>query len=136
MRIIYWTFALVLFISCTNEEILQTEKTPFDETEVVVDQEYVQGFVRIMVTGELSDKMEATAVAGQSRTRAMEADDAIARVKVRAMKRTFPHAGRFEARSRKAGLHLWYDVEFDSEVSLEEAHANLQGIHGVRNVEY
>lgn len=37
------------------------------------------------------------------------------------MTRVFPHAGRFEERTRKAGLHLWYLVEFDENIAVTRA---------------
>ncbi|MCF0167922.1 MAG: S8 family serine peptidase, partial [Bacteroidales bacterium] len=48
--------------------------------------------------------------------------------------RTFPDAGVFEVRSRKAGLHLWYDVTFD--MPLTKAGAAMSDIPGVDLVEY
>lgn len=41
-------------------------------------------------------------------------DRAIAALGVTRMQRVFPPAGRFEARTRRAGLDRWYDVWFDS----------------------
>jgi len=35
--------------------------------------------------------------------------------------RTFPDAGRFEQRTRDAGLHLWYDIKFEKIVTLTKA---------------
>ncbi len=35
--------------------------------------------------------------------------------------RTFPYSGRFEERTRHAGLHLWYDILVDEEVPLTKA---------------
>ena len=52
------------------------------------------------------------------------------------MDATFPDAGRFEARSRKEGVHLWYDVYFDPEVGLSEACAALASAEYVETVEY
>jgi hypothetical protein len=39
-------------------------------------------------------------------SKALAADDVVEKIKIRKLKRTFPHAGRFEERSRKAGLHF------------------------------
>lgn len=137
MRRIYQLLALVALIACTNEDFLQTEETTQQqETEQVATQLYENGLVRILVTENLSDQMEALARAGERRTKALAVNDEISEVKIRSIQRTFPHAGRFEERTRKAGLHLWYDVEFDTSVPLNEAHANLSGVKGVRKVEY
>lgn len=136
MRKIYWLFAFVALIACTTEDLIRTEEAPQENAAQVVNSDYENGLVRIFVTDNLSDQMEAVALSGGNRTRAMAADDALSEIKVRSVKRTFPHAGRFEERSRKAGLHLWYDVEFDTTVPLVDARNNLSGIRGVRSVEF
>lgn len=53
------------------------------------------------------------------------------------MSRTFPYAGRFEARTRAEGLHLWYDVVMaeSSAEALTKASDGLSGIKGVELVE-
>ena len=56
--------------------------------------------------------MEAAAFA-ESRTKE-DAAIVIDRVKVRSVKHYLSILRTFRERSRKAGLHLWYDVEFDS----------------------
>jgi subtilisin family serine protease len=135
MKRIYWFFAFIALVACTTEDVLQTDSTPQEDAAEVLTKDFENGYVRIMVTENLSDQMEAAARLGEQRTRAMAADEALSNIKVRSVKRTFPHAGRFEERSRKAGLHLWYDVEFDTTVPLNDARKNLSGIKGVRKVE-
>lgn len=43
------------------------------------------------------------------------------------MTRTFPPAGKWEERHRKAGLHLWYDISFNQDLPLTKATATLDG---------
>ena len=52
------------------------------------------------------------------------------------MTRTFPPAGKWEARHREAGLHLWYDIHFDSSVSLTKAGQDALATDAVEVVEY
>ncbi len=40
---------------------------------------------------------------------------------VQSMKRVFRHAGKFEAKHRKHGLHLWYEIHFKEPVSVDKA---------------
>ena len=138
MKNIYWFFVFFAFFACTNEDLLRTDtdNTSQEIAEVVLSQDFENGFVRIMVTDNLSDQMETAALTGKSRTKAMHADDAVSEIKIRSIERTFPYAGRFEERTRKAGMHLWYDVVFDSQVPLDKVHSNLSGIKGIRKVEY
>lgn len=52
------------------------------------------------------------------------------------MERLFPNAGRFEARQRKAGLHLWYRISFDEGVSMSNVGQMLAGVEELSVVEY
>ena len=46
-----------------------------------------------------------------------------------------PYAGKFEARTRKAGLHLWYKIYFDEEVNLDLAARVLSDVSEITDVE-
>lgn len=50
------------------------------------------------------------------------------------MERVFPYAGEFEARTREAGLHRWYKVTFDKNVSLTKAQSDLKDMNGACQV--
>ena len=52
------------------------------------------------------------------------------------VRRTFAHGGIYEERMRKAGLHLWYDVEFDESRPLTKTGESLLDVEGVDLVEY
>ena len=52
------------------------------------------------------------------------------------IRRTFAHGGRYEDRMRRAGLHLWLDVEFDEAIPLTKAGGSLLDIEGVELVEF
>ncbi len=52
------------------------------------------------------------------------------------IERLFPAAGRFEARQRKAGLHLWYKISFDEGVSMSKVGEMLSNNKDLSVVEY
>ena len=52
------------------------------------------------------------------------------------IERLFPDAGRFEARQRKAGLHLWYKISFDEGVSMSKVGEMLSKVEELSVVEY
>ena len=54
---------------------------------------------------EMADSSGRICVAGLK-----SVEDALTSCGVVEMKRTFPYAGKFEARTRAEGLHLWYDA--------------------------
>ncbi|MFI3264734.1 MAG: subtilase family N-terminal domain-containing protein [Rikenellaceae bacterium] len=96
------------------------------------------GYLRIKVSAELAETLEAnTDNAGVlTRTSITRADDVLSGIGVTYLTRTFPYAGRFEARTRAEGLHLWYEVYFDKSESLTRANSELGSIDGVEEVEY
>ena len=47
------------------------------------------------------------------------------------MRRVFPEAGEFEARHRKAGLHLWYELYFDE---TSDVHAVMKAYRGLDEI--
>ncbi len=52
------------------------------------------------------------------------------------IERLFPAAGRFEARQRKAGLHLWYKISFDEGVSMSKVGEMLSNNKDLSVVEF
>ena len=56
-------------------------------------------------------------------------------LEITGMRRLFPDAGEFEPRTRAAGLHRWYVVNFNQEISVLKAMSVLEGVSGVKNVE-
>ena len=51
------------------------------------------------------------------------------------MRRLFPYAGKFEARTREAGLHLWYVVTTDGGQPVTRAADDMNAMPGVEEVE-
>ncbi|MGN0190874.1 MAG: subtilase family N-terminal domain-containing protein, partial [Candidatus Cryptobacteroides sp.] len=51
------------------------------------------------------------------------------------MRRLFPHAGEFEERTREAGLHRWYVLDYEESRSMTKAAAGL-ALPGVSEIEY
>ena len=47
------------------------------------------------------------------------------------IKRVFPFSPKFEAKHRKYGLHLWYEVEFDSTKSTKEVLRQYEGLNEI-----
>ncbi|MBR3074924.1 MAG: hypothetical protein IKH11_04100 [Bacteroidales bacterium] len=51
------------------------------------------------------------------------------------MKRVFAPAGEFEPRSRREGLHLWYQIDFDEDYPASLAKSFLEAYPGITLVE-
>ena len=102
--------AISLVVSCQRSEVYDVVAPD------PVDQHfYLPGKACIKVTEELSQRLET-------------GEEPAGLAEVGVLKRTFSHGGRFEERMRRSGLHLWYDVEFDSSTPLTKAGVSLMGI--------
>lgn len=136
IKLKYCLLPLLMLWSCTNDDFFITDKPVENTTQIAVEQRFEQGYMRLLVADDLSDKLEEMTAQKRSLTMAISDDEAVKDIKIHSVQRTFPHAGRFEERTRKAGLHLWYDIEFDVEVPLCKAESSFQNIKGVKKVEY
>lgn len=94
-----------------------------------------EGMVRVKVTEDFASILES-GVNDDVATRAMEADEVLASMGIVRMERTFPYAGEFEERTRREGLHLWYDVWYDADKPATRAGDLLSGVEGVQLVEF
>lgn len=77
-----------------------------------------KGHIRIKLNEVASQQLQsapmAYSVSGVVRTSISSIDQVNKKYGVYRMERTFPEDPRYEARHRKYGLHLWYDVYFDA----------------------
>ena len=83
---------------------------------------YVPGKTIVKVNEELSQLIES-------------GDDVLEIFPGARVSRAFSHGGKYEERMRRAGLHLWYDVEYDESIPLTRASESLNQIEGVEFVE-
>ncbi len=93
----------------------------------------VAGMVNVLV----SDEMAAALEAASSADGVVDLSKAASLLSpgVLSMRRFFPPAGEFEARTRAAGLHRWYRIEYTSEWSETKASDELD-LPGVERIEF
>ena len=85
------------------------------------------GIVRIKVTSQMAELLsESTS----------SAEQAFEGLEIHSVHRVFPYAGKFEARTQEAGLHLWYTVTFNKDKPLTKSAISLSELEGVQLVEY
>lgn len=129
-------FALAIpFSSCTKMEEVSV---PDDSTPVVRPVEPSQvrtDVVRVKLNAQYAEKLEN--MAEKSGVVLSTKSDMLFGVPgVKYMRRTFPYSGKFEARTRAAGLHLWYDVYLDQEqTAVTKAQTGFISSEGVETVE-
>ena len=117
-------FHISLYLSIALLASCQQEARPVPESSGQLSSEavYVPGRTVVKVSEELAQNIDS-------------GDDASEIFPGAKITRTFSHGGKYEARMRKSGLHLWYDIEFDESVPLTKASESLHQIEGVELVE-
>ena len=105
---------------------------------IMVDEDQVvKGMISIKFDAQAAESIEANlsaegtrAFSGMSPLESLHESLNIIR-----MERSFPYAGRFEKRTREAGLHRWYDIYFEEGVTVTRAANEFNGLPGVEIVE-
>ncbi len=121
--------------SCSHE--MEFDPNQPEQDEAVVSSSFKQGFVILQVSEELAALLEDNMdTQGEVKSIGVKSSDAIlTEMGVSTMYRTFPYAGKFEARTRAEGMHLFYNVHFDEQIPLTRAQSDFSKIDGVTAVE-
>lgn len=123
--------ALSLLAACASDPIGEEAPQPVGEPS---RETAATGRLRVKFKqGEVPERIIETRSGLQTGSEPL--DRAIAALGVTRMQRVFPPAGRFEARTRRAGLDRWYDVWFDSLRSVTRATLDLSRLEGIECVE-
>ena len=93
------------------------------------------GIAYIKLTESLASMVEEDLEAGLVQTKSEGLNTVFRDLGVVSMRRLFPHAGEFEPRTRREGLHLWYKVEYDTNQPQTKAEASLSSLEGIQLVE-
>ena len=144
-----------LLLMCATMMLASCVETNLDEMKIdgsVPSQTLAQKPVmvhsaEVAIPGEIIVKFRESAIEQVESATALMTEGAIAtgveeidlfckNVGAYKVERLFPNAGRFEARQRKAGLHLWYKISFDEGVSMSKVGQMLTGIDELAVVEY
>ena len=128
------SFALMVLmaVGCAQEPLPEAQE---DEVQSEVVQTVVQGQALVKFDESVMELIEADLAAGNVVTKSSELNSLADMLGIKSMTRVFPHAGEFEPRTRAAGLHRWYRVEFDTEVPVTKASADLETFPGIVTVE-
>ena len=120
-----------LLLSCAREEISSVAPDTSTDTYVEVDGDFIYGEARVYLSEELASQVEEAALAGSLVTKSSQMNSALSNLGITEMKRLFPHAGEFEERTRKEGLHRWYVVKYSKDIPMTKAQASLEQVDGV-----
>ena len=138
-KYIFLLFSLSLFtcVSCMNEEDIFVVERDLAPEELVFGSELPEdellSSMNIYVSEDLAVSLEeATGNNGQVNLRPFKT---LTQQGVVGIRRMFPHAGRFEERTRAEGLHRWYVLSYEEGRSMTKASDGLL-IEGVELIEY
>ncbi len=132
-RIFFVILIAAAAVACTRDESrLINYATPEDTQEVSAND--IAGSAIIQVDGALLDLLEA-AGDGSVKTKSEDVNEALAAIGIKSFSRVFPYAGDCEQRTRDAGLHRFYRIEYDKSIPSTKAGSVLESIEGVTKVE-
>ena len=91
--------------------------------------------VRVLFSEELALELEAALEVGTLQTKSGALNSVFEELGITSASRVFPYAGEFEERTRREGLHRWYTVTYDQDVTLTKAQNSFAALPGVDIVE-
>lgn len=118
------SFFLLLFFSLGTLIAQQKFNAKGQQTGVVIlkfSTEQTSALDRAQRKSSENGKMQFNKQEGYVKTGIADIDKCNKKLKVYSMKRVFRHGGKFEEKHRKHGLHLWYEVTYDSSTTVNEA---------------
>ena len=118
---IFLFLACLLAVTCTREPAPDVPSVA-PESSFQVPAESVPGHIRVKFKNEFIE------------TKAAQLD--LSALGSYTITRTFPPAGKWEARHRAAGLHLWYDIIFDDSVPMTKAGEAVSSLDDIDILEF
>ena len=121
--------AAVLAVACTVKETVETQAPK--PSEPAVSSPFIPGEISVEFNDEMVALIEAE-LAGQ--TKAPSFTSSLESYGIESMERVFPHAGPFEERTRREGLHRFYNVTFKADIPVTKAGEAIAELPGVVSV--
>lgn len=126
--------------ACTQEETLISENTQYANSSIATDVPmtpemedrafFIPGTAIVKLNENLASRIEKAGIAGSQALSAVAKE-----LGLTSMERLFPFSEEYEERTRREGMHLFYLIEFDENVSLSKAQSLLEQIDGIESFE-
>lgn len=123
--------SLFINFSCSKEVVNIDNINHVDNLQ---DANYADDRLMILVSEDLAEMFE-NANSTKKHVSTIITTEELQGNTIKSVKRIFPFAGRFEARTRAEGLHLWYEVEIGENTALAVARQGFIKTDGIRLVE-
>ncbi len=133
---------LGLFAACDNDEAL-LDQAPETQKEVkgsyasapLVEDHKIKGVINVKLSEAVGENIAIHSKNQLVQCSVTPLNTLLSNIHAKKMTRLFPYAGKYEERTRREGLHLWYRIEFDEDVLVNVAMAEAQKIEGIQMVE-
>lgn len=131
-KFLYTALFALMLAACSEQELTEQPSTPIGGTEVQLPTDVTSGELLIKFDPAMSEILDRTLKvatrSGGAMTRSgiPSTDEVLDILGTYHFERIFPVDAKNEERTRAAGLHLWYRVNFDENTDLREA-ANRLG---------
>lgn len=137
-KIILLLLSVLWLSACSNDTIMDIPASgePGSNEPILnfSENDVVKGRMRIKLKEEPSGQVAVRNVGGQVSTGIRALDGSATVLGITRMEQTFPHAGKYEERTRREGLHLWYDVWYSDEVATTRAVSEVTALEGIATV--
>ncbi len=121
----------LILAGCAREDEKSQVQVAIGESSASIE----SGMLRVKLTNELGDSFTITNDPVQLKSGNNAMDSFLKEIGATSMERVFPYAGKYEERTRREGLHLWYDIKFDKNIPVTKAAADAHNISGIVYVE-
>lgn len=140
-HILYFIVLSMLFacegdrIDVTNSINGENEGTRSAYSPALENPNVKKGTIRIKLRENFGDDLRINLQNGIVQSNVTPLNALLSNIKATSMQRLFPYAGKYEERTRREGLHLWYVVDFDESVLVSNAVQEAKKLKEVQIVE-
>lgn len=136
----YFYIALVALAMTGCADNLPTVDTPEGKPDITIPADAEAGELLIKFSPEMSDILDQAQLSknrsgNATRSGIPSTDEVLAILGSYSFERVFPVDANTEARTRQAGLHLWYTVKFDKGTDLKAAAERLKQLGEISKVQ-
>lgn len=140
-KLLYISLLGLATTACSDHELAVQPPTDNGNTEIRLPADVTAGELIIKFKPEMTDILDRTmsrasrSGGAASRSGIPSTDEILDILGAYHFERIFPTDTKNEARSRKAGLHLWYLVKFDENTDLKEAAKRIGSLGEISKVQ-
>lgn len=125
-------FATLTIVGCRQEDLdIQEYKPTVSSDEattangtILPTTTTVPNMIRVRFSRELGSRIEQALEGDKLRSTGDPIDQLLEEIGTLSLRRVFPYAGKYEERTRREGLHLWYDITTKEDADPQKAQEN------------